>query len=97
VPLAWLVDPLAVNGADGIHGPLSLPDESDFGDDEELSELGGGPPKETPGGKLKFRGGICAGEGIGSPHTSSIANTPHSRHENKLILGMVVFIGSIRG
>src|ERR1017187_3943454 len=95
VPPGELVLVPADKGAEGIHGPVSLPPESDLDDDEELSELGGGPPKETPGGMVKFRGWLCAGNG--RLQMISAASRPISAEarKNGLRLGMVVFIGGI--
>jgi hypothetical protein len=62
--VASFVEDPAESGAEGIHGPPSLPDESD--EDEELPESDGGPPNETPGGSPMFLGGLCASARAGS-------------------------------
>ena len=69
--------PPDVNDADGIHGPVSLPAESDF--DDELSELGdGGIGPEKSGGMMMFRGGRCADTGVGRLKIISAAIKPDS-------------------
>jgi hypothetical protein len=64
--------------------------------DGELPGLDGGPPKETPGGKLKFRGGFCAETGVAERHRISAAIKPGTALKNRWCLGVVVFIGNIR-
>ena len=68
--------PPPVNGAAGIHGPVSLPAESGLGE-EELPEPGG-MPMETPDGRTKFLGMPWAGEVVGSRHRRSAAGRPAS-------------------
>jgi len=74
VPPGELVLVPADKGAEGIHGPLSLPPESDF---DELSELDGGP-LEKSGGVMMFLGGRCADTGVGNRQITSAASKPAS-------------------
>jgi hypothetical protein len=96
-PLSRLVDVPLVSGAEGIHGPLSLPAESDFDDDAELSELDGGAPVETPDGMAEFREELCADAGVGEQQIISAAIRANSTVAWKGFSGLwnVGFIGSV--
>jgi hypothetical protein len=91
------VDAPLVSGAEGIHGPLSLPAESDFDDDDELSELDDGAPAETPGGMAEFREELCANAGAGKLQIISAASRANSIVAWKGFSGLwsVGFIGSV--
>src|ERR1039457_1469336 len=97
VPPGELVLVPADKGAEGIHGPVSLPPESDFDDDEALSELDGGEPRETPAGRLRFLGELCANTCVGEREIISAAIKPSSAVAPKKFsrLWMVVFIGGV--
>ena len=70
------MDTPLVNGAEGIHGPLSLPAES--GLEGEFSGFGGGVPPDKSGGVLTILGGLCAGAGTGKLQIISAAIKPVS-------------------